>query len=272
MFYLTHKKEMLGFSLLKSYPDIFHFTTSRQGGFSQANYASMNGSYYSGDRKELVDKNWNHLRSYFPSEPKQIIIPYQTHGDCIACIDEAFLALSPEAQKEKLHGVDALISQEREVLLTIATADCVPISLYDPVKQAVGVVHAGWRGTVSQLLSKTVQLMFSTFGCQAKDLLCCIGPSISLAAFEVGDEVVEAFRTAHFDLEELAWWNKQTQKYHLDLWKANKRLLLDLGVLEQHISCAQICTYHRHQEFFSARRLGISSGRIITGIQLNGKG
>ena len=260
---------MLGFSLLKDYPNIFHFTTSRQGGVSEGNYGTLNGSYYSGDKKVQVDRNWEKIKAYAPEEATHLIQPYQTHGDSVLVIDSAFLSLPSSAQTDRLYGVDALVTNQKGVLLTVATADCVPLTLYDPVKQVAGVVHAGWRGTVKHLVAKTVAMMNSRFDCDSRDIRCGIGPSISLQAFEVGDEVVHAFKQAQFRMNDITSWHPESGKYHVDLWQANNYLLLKSGVKEQHISCAHICTYLRHEEFFSARRLGIKSGRIITGIQIN---
>ncbi len=259
---------MLGFNSLKDYLNIFNFTTTRIGGVSKGDYASLNGSYFSGDELQNVKENWETILSYTSEKPSYTAIPYQTHGDEIRIIDQSFLSLLPDAQKNSLNGVDALITAEKGVLITVATADCVPITLYDPRKQVVAVVHSGWRGTVKNIVGKTINTMSLVFGSSVSDIIACIGPSISVKAFEVGDEVVEQFAHSGFDMESIAQFNSISQKYHIDLWKANKRLMLQVGVMSNKISCASICTYTRHKEFFSARRLGIHSGRIITGIML----
>ena len=105
------------------------------------------------------------------------------------------------------------------------------------------------------------------YGSDGKDIIACIGPSISLESFEVGDEVYAAFAEAGFDMTRIAW---KYEKWHLDLWEANRLQLLTHGVLPEHIEVAGICTYQQHKDFFSARRLGIQSGRILSGIMLKG--
>ena len=96
--------------------------------------------------------------------------------------------------------------------------------------------------------------------------MACIGPGISLESFEVGDEVYEAFRLNGFDMSRISCRNANTGKFHIDLWETNRQQLLDFGVPSSQIEVAGICTYIHHEEFFSARRLGIASGRILSGI------
>ena len=98
-------------------------------------------------------------------------------------------------------------------------------------------------------------------------MIACIGPSISLESFEVGDEVYDAFAKAGFDMDRIA---KKYEKWHLDLWEANRLQLLAQGVWLEHIEVSGICTYQQHENFFSARRLGIKSGRILSGVMLKG--
>jgi copper oxidase (laccase) domain-containing protein len=102
----------------------------------------------------------------------------------------------------------------------------------------------------------------------AADLKVVIGPSIGPDAFEVGDEVYEAFSQAGFDMNEIAF--KRNGKWHIDLWQANALDLQQTGIARENIEIAGICTYQQHEDFFSARRLGIKSGRIYTGIVIRG--
>lgn len=268
MYYLKPYKEMLGFSALRNYPNIFCFTTTRRGGVSTGKYASLNGSYFSGDNADFVDQNWTRILSYTNVKPKSILRPYQTHDNRVLCIDPSFLNLTAKEQENQLNGVDALVTSLPEMLITVSTADCVPITIYDPIQKVGAVVHAGWRGTVKRILAKTTQVMIMDYQSKIEDILFCIGPSISLDSFEVGGEVVEEFRRASFNIEDIVWMNPKTQKPHIDLWQANKQQILEIGALDMNISMSEICTYIRHEEFFSARRLGINSGRVITGFML----
>lgn len=202
-------------------------------------------------------------------QPQRLVIPFQTHGTTIRAIDAFYLGLSPEEQQRRLHGVDALISDQKGYCLCVSTADCAPIFLYDTVNKAIAIVHAGWRGTVAKIVKQTLDVMEQTYNTEAKDVLAGIGPSISADAFEVGEEVYEAFRKTGFDMDKIALWNEKTQKYHIDLWEANRLQLMNAGVLPENIEISGICTYENHDRFFSARRLGTKSGRILSGIMLN---
>lgn len=174
-----------------------------------------------------------------------------------------------------LEGVDAVMTDVPQVCVSVSTADCIPILIYDRVHHAVAAVHAGWRSTVLRISEAVLQAMADAYGTRPQDVEAAIGPGISLEAFEVGDEVYEAFRTAGFPMEEMARRYPATgdgsgrmEKWHLDLWQANRGLLEGCGVPSARIHLAGVCTYLHSERFFSARRLGIRSGRILNGIFL----
>ena len=234
------------------------FTTTRNGGVSSGNYSSFNISHYCGDRKENVEENKHLLGQLLGITKDRIIVPRQVHHSEV-------LSVTHLTSIEELESIDAVITQERELCIGISTADCVPILLYDTSKQAIGAVHAGWRGTVNKIVSKAIQKMTETLGTAPKDLKAIIGPSISQEAFEVGDEVYEAFFSAGFPMAQIA---ERKAKWHIDLWAANFELLAVAGVPLEQIFVANICTFSNVDTFFSARRLGIESGRLYTGILL----
>ena len=257
---------MLEYDVNCTYSDIFCFSTTRHGGHSTGPYTSFNCNHYCGDSWENVLRNRELLLRLLPDGGScRLIIPHQTPNDHVRLIDEAFLRLHPDEQAAALEGVDALIGHVPGTCLCISTADCIPVLCYDPLRQCMAAIHAGWRGTVSRIVAKTLQTLQSVYGSQPKDIVACIGPGISQAAFEVGDEVYEAFRADGFPMEQLA---SRTGKWHIDLWEANRLQLLEAGVAASHIETAGICTYHQTEDFFSARRLGIGSGRILSGILL----
>lgn len=265
---ITEDNSLLGYGILNRCPGIFHFVTTRRGGCSEGNFASFNCSAYSGDDLKCVVKNRACLLATFPSGRGELVIPYQTHGVRVGLIGSDYIEASEEERTKMLYGVDALVTNRPEYCLCVSTADCIPVLLYDVRNQAVGAVHAGWRGTVSKIVSETLAVMKIQFGTEGKDLIACIGPGISLESFEVGDEVWEAFREAGFYMPDISEKHPVTGKWHIDLWEANRLLLLNGGVQSAGIECAGICTYQQHEHFFSARRLGIRSGRILSGIML----
>jgi len=269
MISITGDKPMLGYELFRAYPNISCFTTTRKGGHSEGHYASFNCSPYCGDAEEDVRKNQEILYNGLPHRPKSLIIPIQVHGTEMAWVDKDFLALTAAEQRERLNGVDAVVTTEPGYCVCISTADCVPLLIYDRKHQAVAAVHAGWRGTVNRIVEKTLTLMRQKLGTTGDDVLVAIGPSISPESFEVGEEVYETFKDHGFDMARVSLWKEETQKHHIDLWEANREQIYSFGVPETQVACAGICTFIRHDEFFSARRLGIKSGRILSGIMLN---
>ena len=254
---------MLEYSLNKLYSDIFCFSTTRHGGLSSGNYASFNCNWYCGDQQERVEKNQELLRRMIPVEQVELLIPRQVHSSSVLTIDEDFLSADEAARAEQMDGVDALITDRRGECLCISTADCIPVLCYDPVNHAVAAIHAGWRGTVSRIVSKTIKAMQQAYATAPSDVWAIIGPGISLQAFEVGNEVYDRFSEAGFDMDRIA---RRYQKWHIDLWEANRIDLLDAGVTDVHIELSGVCTFNECDDFFSARRLGIKSGRILSGI------
>ena len=241
-----------------------HFTTTVHGGVSSGNYATFNLCSYSGDSVTSVSENRALLANTLGISKNLLFIPRQTHGDQLRIIDGDFLDLSEEDQQKELYGVDALITQEKNVGIGVITADCVPISIYDTKNAILGIVHAGWKGTAARIGSKTVVEMMSRFSSKAVNLKVSIGPSISKENFEVGDEVGQAFIDAGFDLETIAYRKGSTEKLHIDLWRANIESLMALGILENNIEVSGICTFES-TDFFSARRQTFYTGRMFTG-------
>ena len=245
------------------------FSTTRQGGVSTGTYASLNCTPYVGDAPECVRRNQEMLLASLPQRPQAFVLPWQTHGTTVLSIDEAYLSATPDERHRMLQGVDALVTNRPGVCLCISTADCIPILLYDRVHRAVAAIHAGWRGTVARIALCALQQMNSLYGTEAPDLQAAIGPGISLHAFEVGHEVYDAFRSAGFPMSQVASFDSAAGKHHIDLPRANVLTLCRFGLQTSQIEDCGICTYARCNEFFSARRLGIRSGRILTGIMMH---
>ena len=253
---LMSNMRVLEYGIMEPYSNISCFSTTRHGGCGDGAYATFNCTHYCGDKPEHVSANLEILAAALPERPQVFVIPRQTHTTNVRVVDNV---LAPE----ELQDVDAVVTHLKDFCLCVSTADCVPILLYDRVKEVIAAIHAGWRGTVGRIVEKTLDVMKSQYGTEGEDVMACIGPSISLESFEVGDEVYAAFEEAGFDMSRIA---RKYEKWHLDLWEANRLQLLAHGVLPEHIEVAGICTCQNHENFFSARRLGIKSGRILSGI------
>lgn len=196
----------------------------------------------------------------------RLMIPRQTHSVNVAWVDGP----------GEVPDTDAVITRQRGLCVAVKTADCIPVLLYDEAQQLVAAVHAGWRGTVGRIVERTIREM----GSRGEDIHAVIGPGISLDAFEVGDEVYEAFSREGFPMERIARRYPigsnsslcaqpsaiNAQKWHIDLWEANRWLLELQGVTN--IQTAGICTFKHCHEYYSARRETINTGRNINGIIL----
>lgn len=199
-----------------------------------------------------------------------LFLPRQTHGNRIFGIDRVFTEKDKEQQEALLYDVDAIMTDLPQICIGVSTADCIPILLYDSARGVVAAVHAGWRGTVADIAGECITAMQHRYNCKAADIRAIIAPGISLDAFEVGDEVYEAFSAAGFPMERIArrYPAAEGTKWHIDLWEANRLSMIDRGIKAANITTAGICTYKHHDSFFSARRLGINSGRIFNGIMI----
>lgn len=242
------------------------FSTRRHGsGVSSGNYSTLNINPYCGDDPECVTENRNLLAKILSIDPNRILLPHQVHDCKIESIDEDFLMQDIVWQNKTLEGIDALITSVPNICIGISTADCVPILLYDIQKNVCAAVHAGWRGTLLHIARKTINMMIQKYECSPADIHAIIGPSISLHSFEVGQEVYDKFKDSSYPIERISKFI--TPKWHLDLWEANRLDLVDANIPNENIFVSNICTYNNDQ-FFSARRQGIQSGRIYSGIMV----
>ncbi len=257
------------------------FSTTRHGGVSEGNYASLNVNEYCGDNAEHVAANRQLLADKLKIDTNRIIIPHQTHGVETRIVGSEFFALSENIKRMLLEGVDALLTNVKGLCIGVSTADCIPVLLYDEEHHAAAAIHAGWRGTQARIVYKTVHEMCIAYNTDPTKLKAVVGPGISIENFEVGDEVYEAFEQAAFDMNAIAEERIKRnpdaadpskcfeKKWHINLPLANKMLLMHTGVKEENIQMSDICTYGNSDDYFSARRLGVESGRIYTGIILN---
>ena len=247
-------------------PHVIAFSTTRRGGCSEGSYATFNVNEYCGDDYDHIRRNRQALCCLLGIPSSNLNYPHQIHESQCKIITSDFLSMPLARQKEYLEGTDALVTNEKGVCVAVSTADCVPVLLYDSVLGVVSAVHSGWRGTVKKIVSEAIRLMQIEFGSQVFNLKAVIGPSISCAAYEVGDEVYESFSHCGFPMDTIA--QNINGRWHLDLPAANRWLMLQCGLLSENISFSGICTYGNSNEYFSARKLSVHSGRILTGIML----
>jgi YfiH family protein len=200
-----------------------------------------------------------------PGIPAVIISVKQVHGTEILTLDR------PLTGSERFNdGWDALITNQRGVLLTIRTADCVPVLMADPVYQVVAAVHAGWRGTVADIVPKTIMQMTKRFGSDPRTIRAAIGPSIGPCCYEVDAPVLDRVRSMGVDWRE-AVKDRGGGKAMLDLRQLVRIQLRVSGVLPESVQSVDLCTACHPDLFYSYRREGTVLATMISGIMLHQK-
>jgi len=243
------------FSNLSNHPSLIHWVSQKNP--TQEYHFSL--ALHTDEEPEKILQNRATLQAKFPH--MKFIVAHQTHSDNIAIIQN-IESKGWRGQESVIEDCDALISDKKGVMLTILTADCVPILLFDPKRHIIGAVHAGWRGTEQKIVSKTIQRMQQIFGSNPTDILAGVAPSIGRCCYEVGEDVAQHF------FEESEAFSKKEGKFMLDLPHLNKIQLLQSGLLEKNIEMSSICTACEVDKYFSYRKEQGCSGRFMSMIGL----
>jgi YfiH family protein len=252
---LKKKNNFYSFHNLSQEKMCHHLVTQKE---KSAPYSFSLALHTQENSKEII-KNRNYFKKYFPHT--QFIVAKQTHSDNI-CIVSKIAELGWKSLDNAIENSDALITNKPKVMLTILTADCVPILLFDPIEKVIAAVHAGWKGTEQEILFKTVKKMEETFGTKPKNILAGIAPSIGKCCYEVDWDVAQ-----HFKNIENAY-DKKEEKYMLDLPHINKLQLLNADLKKENIEMSNICTACNVKHYFSYRKENGCSGRFMSMIGL----
>ncbi|MDI6783651.1 MAG: peptidoglycan editing factor PgeF [bacterium] len=256
------------FENLSNFKQISHFISTRQGGFSNPPYDSLNLAFHVGDEPQTILKNRELLASSLDIPLSNFTTAQQVHDADVAVVTESMCGNGALDFESAIPATDAMVTEIPKICLMILTADCVPILFFDPKKKVIGVAHAGWKGTGKQIAQKTVQVMQKKFACSPSDILVGLGPSIGPCCYEVGAEVIIGIeRTFANQTKEVLPWNSENQGY-FNLWEANKIQLVQEGILERNIEVTGFCTRCHSDIFYSARQTKGATGRFGTGIML----
>lgn len=237
--------------------------STRLGGVSDFPAGDLNLAGYNEDAAENIEENRRRFLAVFGSNYRLATV-WQTHDDNIKSVtDESELAETDEK-------ADAVVSNLSNVLAAVKTADCVPVIIGDPEKGVFAAVHAGWRGTVSSIVEKSLNRLTELFGSNPDDLVAAIGPAATCSNYEIGTEVIDAF-AANFPNS--AKYFKPTREGHalVDLHAANCDQLTAAGVRPENIYTAPFCTMDRPDLFFSYRlekQKNGKTGRLLSVIGL----
>lgn len=239
---------------------VYHGFSTRFGGVSQGIYHSMNLSYTRGDDKKAVDENFQRFCSVIHIDWEKVCSTDQTHTANVRVVTKEDAGHGIRTQK-KYFNVDGQITNVPGIPLISYHADCVPLFFVDPVKKAIGLTHSGWKGTAARIGANTILAMQENYGSDPKDILAVIGPSICQKCYEVSQEVADIFQ-AQFRVSDKLLYKKGNGKYQLNLWEANNQVLLDAGMLPEHITQTSWCTGCHPERLWSHRKSGNDRGSL----------
>jgi YfiH family protein len=239
---------------------LYHAVFTRQGGFSTTPWHSLNFGASVGDDIQRVIRNRETALQSIHLQPHSIYDVFQVHSTEIVKTEKP---LSPTETHIK---ADAIITNIPNITLLMRFADCTPILLFDPINRAIGIVHAGWIGTVEKIARKTVVSMVENYGTNPKDILAAIGPSIGPDHYSIGNDVLERVQSSfHTNINQVII--NDNNKTYFDLWNANRILLTEVGVVN--IEASEICTSCNLNDWYSHRGEHGKTGRfgVILGLQ-----
>jgi polyphenol oxidase len=241
------------FDLLKPHrPSLLAGCTGRGGGVSRPPYDELNLGLHVGDDPRDVLENRHRVAHAVGVKLSSFVIPQQVHRGEVRVVTSADCGRGTLAAEDAVADADALITRETGIVLAVMLADCVPVIVFDPEVPAVGVVHAGWAGTVQHVTRNTVEAMRREFGSDASTLLAGVGPSIGPASYEVGVDVAEQ---AQAEFPGTAVVRPcEDGKLLFDLWGSNVADLTHAGVSRERIEVAELDTFQMPAKFFSHRR------------------
>jgi hypothetical protein len=232
---------------------VYHAIFTRRGGISPKPWESLNFGASVGDDSLRVAKNREMALGSIGLISESVYDVYQIHSTKIVVTDR------PLNKNETHIKGDAILTNQPSVTLLMRFADCVPILLFDPVKRAIGIVHAGWVGTVDKIVEKAIQDMNRNYGTNPNDLIAAIGPSIGPDHYSIGEDVQNRIQSS-FGEDGTKVVSKRNGKLYFDLWKANKICLNNVGV--DKIEVAEICTQCSMEDWYSRRGEYGKTGRF----------
>lgn len=244
--------ELIQFNSFKTYPNLIQAFTTRKGGFSQGSYASLNMGVSVGDDPLVVSKNRELFFENISVPENRLVYPQQIHSNHTKQVSEP----------ATINACDALITKEKNLFLTVQTADCFPVFMFDPDQLCVGLVHSGWRGCAGNIIGRTIREM-QQLGSNPQHLLIGIGAGIQQANYQVDQEVARQFDPVYLKADGHG-------RYKLNLQAVILDQIIAEGVPVENIECLNLCTFDREDLFYSYRRDGQKSGRMMGLIGIKG--
>ena len=240
------------FPIFEKFSQLRHGFTTRHGGVSEGYFGKMNLSFNTGDERDKVVQNYAIIAKGLGIDDKNIVISRQTHKNNVLKVGRANIGTGIYKEYD-YSDVDGLVTNEKNVALVTHGADCCILAFYDPKRQVIAASHAGWRGTVAEIAKETLIKMKKEYGCSVEDILVAIAPSIGPCCYEVDTPVYNEFaKLEYLDLPQI-FKDKGNGKYMLNLWLANKQILMHYGISPKNIEVTDICTNCQCEHFHSHR-------------------
>ena len=237
--------------------------STRLGGVSLFEPGGLSLGYGKGDPSENVDENRRRFLAALGSTNYRLVTARQIHS-----ADRCVIKDGTSPRDNPNLKCDALLTRDRDVLLGIQTADCLPILIADPKTQAIAGVHAGWRGTSARIVERTIADLMRDFGVNPRTCLAALGPSACVECYEVGSDVIGVYK------KEFGYWKKLLRGHHspdkayLDVAAANIQQMEFCGIGRDRIYVSSLCTMHDNELFFSYRKEG-KAGTAVVGRSLS---
>ena len=268
-YFLQHQQNNLWHGKFSLFPErlAVHAISTRQAGVSKKPYDSLNLAFHVGDDAASVWRNRVIFANSLGLKAEDIVSPQQVHGSHVLRVTAEHRGRGARSYETAIGETDALITDEPGLPLLLCFADCTPVLFLDPEHKAVGIAHAGWKGTMQRIAQRTLEAMSREFKTEPSECLAGIGPAIGSCCYEVGEEIVDACRREFPGKAEKLLSSKEG-KPHFDLWAANRLQLLEAGMQPQNIESAGHCTACERPWYFSYRADGGVTGRIAAIIAL----
>lgn len=244
---------------------VCHGFSTRLGGVSPPPWDSLNLRPGQGDGSAALAENYRRFFSAIGAEEHRAVLSHQVHETTVRLCTEDDAGKGLRFPRD--YTADALITAVPALPLVVFSADCGIILLYDPIRRAVGAIHAGWRGCAAGIVEKTVRAMESAFGSQPQQLLAAIGPCIGQCCFETDDDVPDAMRHA-LGGAAIPYLARRGSKWHVDLAGLNRLWLEKAGIPASQIDTCGLCTSCRQDLFWSHRKVGDARGAQVAVIAL----
>ena len=253
----NHTVPLIESPLLQGIRGLRHGFSTRKGGVSKEHLSSLNLGFSLGDDRENVIENFRIIGQALGGQAGDFVLTQQTHSINVRRVGKEDRGRGIFREREYT-DVDALITNEEDVILTAFSADCVPILFYDKGHRAIASCHSGWRGTHGRILARVIEAMQREFSSKPEEIYIAIGPSICKNCYEVSEDVGEAFLEAFPALREETKnaspiERVSEEKFHIDLWELNRIIALEAFIPPENISISGYCTMERPDLFFSHR-------------------